>query len=458
MRDWTGHVLVLGLGSSGQAVAEWALGRAESGADVRVTVVDSASNAALEERARELRGRGATVTLGVETVPDADLVVASPGIKPASPLFRAAQALGVEMISELELAYRVSVAQWIAVTGTNGKTTTTALVAHLLRSAGYQAEPAGNFGPPALSAATRVDVSGVIVAEVSSFQLMLADEFHPRVSVLLNITPDHLDYHGTLDQYAEAKGRVFSRQTSADHAVIDVDDPGAAAWAPRVERQGVSVHRVTRHVQHEGGAYVRDGMLTLDEGGPVRLIGVNDLRIRGSHNVSNALAASAAARAFGAGVEALRAGLATFEPIEHRLEPAGVVDGVEYFNDSKATNPDAVEKALTAFEDRPVVLLLGGRNKGVDLRPLARVAAERCSAVVLFGEAADEFEEAFGGLAVTRRRAAGLVDAVAAARSLARPGDVVLLSPGCTSWDEFTDYQERGRVFKQTVARLGGAT
>jgi UDP-N-acetylmuramoylalanine--D-glutamate ligase len=199
-------------------------------------------------------------------------------------------------------------------------------------------------------------------------------------------------------------------------------------------------------------------MLTLDEGGAVDLIGADDLKIRGSHNVSNALAASAAARAFGAGVEALRVGLATFEPIEHRLEPVGVVDGVEYFNDSKATNPDAVEKALTAFENRPVVLLLGGRNKGVDLRPLARVAAERCSAVVLFGEAADEFEEAFGGLAVTRRRAAGLVDAVAAARSLARSGDVVLLSPGCTSWDEFTDYQERGRVFKKTVARLGGAT
>jgi UDP-N-acetylmuramoylalanine--D-glutamate ligase len=452
------RLLVLGLGSSGAAVTSWALDRAAEGADVSVTVVDSASDALVAERAAVLTARGADVRLGSTEVVPADLVVASPGIRPSAPVMTAARELGVPMISEIELAYRVSVAPWIAITGTNGKTTTTALVTHLLREAGFAAEAAGNIGPPSIGVATDLGTAGVIVAEVSSFQLMLVDRFHPRVSVLLNITPDHIDYHGSLEAYASDKARVFARQLPGDTAVIDIDDEGSRPHADLVEARGIRVVRVSRQSTPAGGAYVRDSVLVLHEdGAEVALVPASELRIRGDHNVSNALAGAAAARAMGAGIEALREGLRSFEPIEHRLEPAGTVDGVEYFNDSKATNPDAVIKALTAFGDRGIVLLLGGRNKGVAMRPLAETVSERCGAVVLFGEAASEFEAAFAGLPIPTRTARDLAGAVGVARSFAHEGDAVVLSPGCTSFDEFGGYEERGRRFKAIVASLSGA-
>lgn len=455
MQDLSGTILVLGLGASGEAVAEWALGEAAGGRDLSVVVVDSATNALLEERARRLAARGADVRLGTDEVPEADLVVASPGIKPTSALMRAAHALGVPVISEVELAYRISSARWVAVTGTNGKSTTTALIAHLLREAGISAEPVGNFGPPAVSAAARAAAGTVLVAEVSSFQLSLVQTFHPAVSVLLNITPDHLDYHGSFEAYAEAKASVFANQGPGDTAVIDVDDRGSAALVSAAGRGGARVCQVSLGWRPPAGAYLADGMLVLEAAGSrVELVPRDALAIRGDHNVSNALAAAAAAWAMGADPEAVRRGLVSFRPIEHRLEPVGVVDGAEYFNDSKATNPDAVLKALTAFDDRPVILLLGGRNKGVPLRELAEIAAARCRAVVLFGEAAGEFEQAFEGLAIERAVARGLDGAVEAARRIARSGDAVVLSPGCASFDEFTDYAARGHRFRELVRAM----
>jgi UDP-N-acetylmuramoylalanine--D-glutamate ligase len=369
---------------------------------------------------------------------------------------RASLGLGVPLISEVELAYRVSAAPWVAITGTNGKTTTTALVTYLLQEAGIPAEPAGNIGPAAVAVASATGAAGVIVAEVSSFQLMLADSFHPRVAALLNITPDHIDYHGSMEAYAREKAKVFANQGVGDTAVIDIDDEGSAPFAERVAARGVTVVRVSRHSMPADGAYLRDTMLVLHEhGSEVALLGVDELGIRGDHNVSNALAAAACARAAGASLEAIRRGLAAFSPIEHRLEPAGVVGGVEYFNDSKATNPDAVMKAVTAFGDRPLLLLLGGRNKGMDLRPLAVRVAGRVRSVVLFGEATDELAGAFEGLGVEMTTTSGLAGAVRAARARAVPGEVVLLSPGCTSFDEFTDYEQRGRRFKELVAAFG---
>lgn len=456
MRDWRGHLVVLGLGASGVAAADWGLSRSAEG--VRVTVIDSGSGDAVAARADELRARGAQVLLGCDHVDAGDLIVASPGIRPASALMRSALALGVPVISEIELAYRLSEAAWVAITGTNGKTTTTALVTHLLREAGFVAEPAGNIGPAAARVACELGDAGIIVAEVSSFQMVLADTFHPRVAALLNITPDHIDYHGSMEAYAAEKAKVFAHQVQGDTAVIDIDDPGSAGYADAVASQGVTVCRVSREQTPRGGAFLLDGMLVLDEHGEEqRLVAVDELGIRGDHNVSNALAAAACARAMGASIDAIRTGLKSFKPIEHRLEPAGMVGGVEYFNDSKATNPDAVLKALTAFGDRPLVLLLGGRNKGVDMRPLARAVAERTGDVVLFGEAADEFRSAFVGLDVELQVAGGLADAVERAGRVARAGAVVLLSPGCTSYDEFTGYEERGRRFKEIVASLGGA-
>ncbi len=458
MRTWTGHLLVLGLGVSGEAAAEWALSRAAEGADVRVTVVDAGESEVARARAARLRAAGAEVRLGDEGVVPADLVVVSPGIRPASPQMQAARALGVPVISEIELAFRLSVAPWVAITGTNGKSTTTALVAHLLREAGYAAEIAGNFGPAAVRVAGELGEAGIVVAEVSSFQLSAVDRFHPRVAVLLNITPDHLDYHGSMERYAAEKARVFARQGAGDVAIIDIDDEGSAPYADVVAEQGVTVRRVSRFARPAGGAYLHDGVLALEEEGVVcPLVRPSELLIKGDHNVSNALAAAVCARAAGADIDSIREGLRTFAPIAHRLEPVGVVDGVEYYNDSKATNPDAVAKALTAFDDQPVVLLLGGRNKGVDLRPLAVLVASRVSAVVLFGEAAGEYATAFTGLDVPTMRAAGLAEAVTLAHRAASPGDVVLLSPGCTSFDEFSGYDERGHRFAGYVRALGGA-
>lgn len=459
MRRWEGHLIVLGLGASGEAAVRWGLEQAEAGVPIRVTAVDSGSGEGLERRAATLRERGATVLLGTDELPEGDLVVASPGIKPNTPLMQAALHAGVPLISELELAYRVSEAPWVAITGTNGKTTTTALVTHLLREAGYAAEPAGNIGPAAVTVASELGQAGVIVAEVSSFQLMLTRDFHPRVSVLLNITPDHLDYHGSMEAYASEKAKVFARQVSGDTAVIDVDDAGSAPYAEAVEALGVRVRRVTRFGTPSDGAYLVGDMLALAEQGTVHeLVRVDALGIKGDHNVSNALAGAAAARAFGADIGSIRSGLTSFCPIEHRLEPAGVVEDVEFFNDSKATNPDAVLKALTAFGDRPIVLLLGGRNKGVDLGPLATQVADRARAAVLFGESAEEFAQAFAGTPLKTIIAGGLEQAVQAARDLARGGDVVLLSPGCTSFDEFSGYEARGRRFKELVAEARAGT
>ncbi|MRR11316.1 UDP-N-acetylmuramoyl-L-alanine--D-glutamate ligase, partial [bacterium] len=311
-----------------------------------------------------------------------------------------------------------------------------------------------NSGPPAVSVASSMGPAGIIVAEVSSFQLMLTREFHPRVAALLNITPDRLAYHGSMEAYAAEKAKVFANQVPGDTAVIDIDDAGSAPYADHVAAAGVTVRRVSRVSAPAEGAYLRGDMLVLHESGSEHeLVRVDELGIKGDHNVSNALAAAACARSLGADVESLRTGLATFRPIEHRLEPCGVVQGAEFFNDSKATNPDAVMKALTAFGDRPIVLLLGGRNKGVPMRPLAEAVAARARNVIVFGEAAQELAEAFAGLPIGIVHVRAMADAVAAACREAQPGDVVVLSPGCTSFDEFSGYDERGRRFKDLVAR-----
>ena len=287
--------------------------------------------------------------------------------------------------------------------------------------------------------------------------MALIATFHPKVAVLLNITPDHTDWHGSMEAYVADKTRVFANRTADDLAVIDVDDPGSRPFAEIVEGRGVPVTRVSVSTVCAEGASAADGTLTLETpSGPIRLVGADELLIRGAHNVSNALAAAVAAHALGVTATDLREGLRTFEPIAHRLEPAGSLGDVEWFNDSKATNPDAVFKALHAFGDRPLVVLLGGRNKANDFRLLAEEVARTAKTAVLFGEARGELAEAFRGLDVRVVEAVGLRDAVEAAASVAEPGDVVVLSPACASFDEFTSYEHRGDEFKRSVAALAG--
>lgn len=452
-----GHIVVLGAGRSGRAVVEHVVAAVAQGAEARVTLVDGGSGPVLEERAALLRSLGADVFLDSAKIPaDADLIVASPGIPPSSAIMISARACGVPVISELEFAYRISSAPWIAITGTNGKTTTTALVEHLLRESGIPAESVGNIGRAATRVAGEAGSATVLVAEVSSFQLALTEQFHPRVAVLLNITPDHVDWHGSFEAYSADKARVFANQTHGDTAVIDVDDIGSAQYVAPVAARGVDVRRVSLSQDSADALLDGDMLVLMVHGTKVPLVSRGDLRIRGDHNVSNALAAAEAAHAIGACIESIRTGLCTFEPIEHRLESVGVVRGAEYFNDSKATNPDAVLKALTAFEDRPLVVLLGGHNKGNDFESLARAVCGRCKGAVIFGESADELEAAFA--AVDARfsivRTDGMAGAVAAAAGIAQAGDVIVLSPACASFDEFDDYEHRGRVFCEIVRSL----
>lgn len=450
-----GAYAVLGLGISGEAVCRFLAKRLGRGGVERVIAYDSADTPELRSRVADLEAIGIECVLGADAdVAPADVVVASPGIRPDSPLMRSASQAAAEVISEIELAYRASSSPWIAITGTNGKTTTTALVGHLLSCSGVPCEVIGNIGRPAISVVDYLGPATLLVAEVSSFQLKSSIRFHPRVSVLLNITPDHIDYHGSFEAYAADKARIFAQQGHGDTAVIDIDDPGAAPYASIIETAGVSVVRVSVTTEPETGAFLRGERLMLHGvQGMLELVGRDEMRIKGRHNVSNALAAAAAALAAGADLEGVREGLRTFSPLPHRLEPVGVVDGVEYFNDSKATNPDSVLKALTAFDDRPLVLLLGGRNKGSSFASVAEAACGRARAVVVFGEAADEIAEAFEGREGCRLlRASGLAEAFVAARSVARVGDVVLLSPGCASFDEFQGYEHRGDTFRLMVA------
>lgn len=462
MNHLPSSVAVLGLGESGRAVVGFLLAARRSGHPVEILALDAGDTPSLRTYAQEISADGVRVVLGATGFDeDVELAVASPGIPPASVLIASARARAREVIGEIEFAYRNSHSAWLAITGTNGKTTTTSLVAHLLGSGGVPAECVGNIGEPATALAGEVGPSTALVAEVSSFQLALCHDFHPRVAVLLNITPDHIDWHGSLEAYAADKARVFANQGPDDVAVIDVDDGGSAPYAAAVAARGVTVVEVSRHRLPDGGAGVLDGMLTLDTpAGRVTLLGIGELKIKGAHNVSNALAAAAAAHAWGVDAGSIAEGLRTFEPIPHRLEPVGVLGDVEYVNDSKGTNPAATLMALTAFDDRPVVLLLGGRNKGSSFSELAAVAAGSTRAVIVFGEAAGEISTALQGAGVTPLREPGMREAYARARSLAAPGDAVLLSPACASFDEFSSYVERGDVFRglvaTDVARTGG--
>ena len=454
MPNLAGRVAILGLGRSGEAVVDWALGRPGcTPGDIGVFVEHDTP--ALRRAAASLIARGVRVSLGASDLgaEPFDMVVASPGIAPHRPLMIAARATSSPVISELELAYLVARAPFIAITGTNGKTTTTALVAHLLGTGGLDARVAGNIGRPALGVAREAPDDAVIVAECSSFQLALTAGFHPRVAVLLNVTPDHVDWHGSIEAYASDKLRVFANQGPGDTAVLDVDDPASSAAAAHVGGSGVRLLRVS--LGEAGDARLEQGTLVVDVGaGPQALVRRDELLIRGTHNVSNALAAAAAALAFGVEADAVREGLRTFSPIEHRLEPVATVGGVTFVNDSKATNPDAVRKALTAFDERPMVLLLGGRNKGNDFGELARACGARCRLSILFGEARAELQAAFARAAAPYALAETMLGALAVAVGDARDGDVVLLSPACASFDEFTDFEDRGRTFTAAVTAL----
>ena len=458
-----GDVLVLGLGKSGRAAAEYFLGLL--GSRVKsLTIAGGDQNDAALEFAEGARSRGARVTFDTYTFDERyDVCVASPGISQFSRFYENAQAVSGEVISEVELAWRESPAdsRWVAVTGTNGKTTTTTLTRDLLRAGGLAAEAVGNIGRMATGEVAKRAPGEWLVAELSSFQLAGSRELHPRVAVLLNVTPDHLAWHKTMENYAAAKERIFANLDADDLAVISDGDDWCRAIAERVRARGLNVCRLLsageapregeRSCAWEGA----DGMLHVRiDGRDTELVRSSELEIHGEHNVENALAASAAALACGVDACDVRAGLKAFRPLEHRIEPCGELGGVRFVNDSKATNTDAVSKALTAFKPGSVVILLGGHDKGTELVDMAADVARDARVAVCFGEAGERIARALEatGSGVEVVRAAHLAEALDAGARAARPGDVVLLSPACSSFDEFSGFEERGRVFKRLVA------
>ena len=453
-----GDVLVLGLGRTGEAVARYVAslvpGRARS-----VTLYGGASSVP-GERTRALEDAGVSVRCGTEEVEGSyDLAVASPGIPVDSPFFLTAAAHAAEVVGEPELAFRESPERWVAITGSNGKTTTTLLATHLLREGGLDASAVGNIGTPPVEAIRDRAPGSWFVAELSSFQLATSKTLRPRVAVLLNVTPDHLEWHHTMEAYAAAKERAFANMGAGDLAVISVDDDWCRAAAERAEARGLRVCRlsVEREVEGPCAAFLREDTLVVRLDGVERLLTqTSDLQIFGAHNAENALAASAVALELGVAPDDVRRGLVSFSPIEHRIEPAGEVGGVRYVNDSKATNTDSVEKALTAFDKGSIVVLLGGHDKGTDLTSLANAVRERCRVAVCFGEAGERIARALEGesSALEVVRAPHLREAFSAAVAAARPGETVLLSPACSSFDEFNNMAERGRLFKDLVRDL----
>ena len=432
--------LVVGLGRSGAAVARHLRDRGG-----RVVAVDDSPD-------DEARANAARLGLDVVTAPDeealarlvadADVVVPSPGVPEHHPVFRLAADAAVPVRSEVELASRWSRRRMVAVTGTNGKTTVTALITEMLAASGVAAVAGGNIGLP-LSDAVRRDVA-VVVAEVSSFQLRWTDTFHPAVAVWLNLAEDHLDWHPDLASYVTAKARVWANQEKGDVAVVNADDPVVVEQAARVRSR-----RDTFGLERPAAWRVVGGAL---HGPPGPILPVAQLRRSLPHDLSNALAAAAAASAAGATLEGIRSALRTFDGLPHRMTLVAEAGGVRWYDDSKATNPHAALAAVSGFDS--VVLVAGGRNKGLDLGVLGQ-RADRVRAVVAVGEAAHEVEEAFAGLRPVTR-AADMDDAVRAAAAAARAGDVVLLAPGCASFDRYGSYAERGADFARAVARTLG--
>ncbi len=458
------------------------LGASRSGISAATAVAGLGAEVVLSDRRRpeELGDLGEALRRGVVLVdeealaaewPHPDLVIKSPGVPGEADPVQMALRSGVAVWSELELAYALLPNPFDAVTGTNGKTTTTALLGHLFCTAGVPARVLGNIGVAVTSVVGKVDAAEELVVEVSSFQLEDTRRFRPAVGVFLNLTADHLDRHGSMERYLACKSNLFAQQGPEDVAVLNAGDPAVAALGaelegrdkgPRVAYFSVDGSDVpSRAPGQRLTSWVAKGRLYL-EGEPA--LRVDEIRLPGRHNLENCLAAGTAAVARGVSVEAVAEGMRTFSGVAHRLEMAGMVEGVTYVNDSKATNVEATLTALNAYPEN-IHLILGGRDKRSDYRPVARASARACKGVYLIGEASPLIESAFlevrdrEGLSdVPVVRVCGdLEKAVDLASERAGAGDVILLAPACASFDQYRDYEERGDHFKELVGRLAGS-
>jgi UDP-N-acetylmuramoylalanine--D-glutamate ligase len=441
------RVLVVGLARSGLASA---LLCARYGA--KVTATDELAETKLADTAQRLRDAGVTLALGghPESIfVEQDLIIVSPGVSSNLPQLELARAQGARVWSEIELAWHLLRGRLVAITGSNGKTTTTALVGHILETGHIPVLVGGNIGTPLVSLVDSSSDSTVTVAEVSSFQLETIHAFRPDIAVLLNLTPDHLDRHLSFEEYVRAKGRLFENQVESDAAVLNADDQRVAQLVPSRPQ----VFWFSRDKRVIAGASLRgDQIIFRGEGAETVLLDRQEIPLRGEHNLENVMAACVAARLAGAEPAAIAAGVHSFAGVEHRLEFVAEIGGVSFFNDSKATNVDATLKALEAFAS-PLLVILGGKDKGGDFTALQEALRRHARLVLLIGAAADKIASQIGNT-VPVERAETLDRAVRLAFDCAQAGDTILLAPACASFDQFENFEHRGRVFKQIVERL----
>jgi UDP-N-acetylmuramoylalanine--D-glutamate ligase len=442
-------VLVVGLGKSGLAAA---LFLRHKGAQVTVSDVRSAESLARDIPA--LLEEGIMVEAGghgLLTFRRQDLIVVSPGVPLDTPELVQVRKFGLPIIGELELAARFLKGKILAITGSNGKTTTTALAGEILKEAGLPTLVGGNIGVPVVSLIEESTPDTWSVLEVSSFQLESTEQFRPSIAVILNITPDHLDRHGSFENYARAKERIFAAQDKTDCVVLNADNVRAADAA---SRSVARVHWFSIEHRVRQGAWIENGYVVYrhtPEGEVEQVMPLSKIPLKGEHNVENVLAAVCAARLAGVSVDPIGRAIEKFQAVEHRLEYVATVQGVEFYNDSKATNVDATAKALAAFSSG-IHLILGGKDKGSDYTQLAQLLRERVRAVYTIGSAAAKIESQLRGV-ISLHSCETLAAAVDAAATAARPGEVVLLAPACSSFDQFESYEHRGRVFKELVSQ-----
>jgi len=442
------RVLVVGLGRSGVASALFLKARG-----ARVTVSDTKSEDQLREEIPALLDEGITVETGghgERTFQNQDLIVVSPGVPIDAEPITQARALGRPVIGEIELASQFLQGVIVAITGSNGKTTTTTLVGEVLSKGGLKTLVGGNIGTPAISLVAQATPDTITVLEVSSFQLETIGSFRPKVAVLLNVTPDHLDRHRTFQAYVDAKARVFENQSAEGFAVLNADDPTCVELAGRTRAQ---VFWFGRKREVESGAFVRDGQVIFRRNGSEQeVMPISEIPLKGLHNLENVLAAVCAGALMGCDAEKIRGVIREFKAVEHRLEYVATVRGVEYYNDSKATNVDATIKAVESFPAN-IHLILGGKDKGSDYTTLNDLLRQRVKRVYTIGAAVDKIQSHIKGT-VEIVASGTLEGAVKRAAASAVPGDIVLLAPACASFDQFENYEHRGRVFKELVRGL----
>ena len=445
-------VLVVGLGMTGIATARFLK---KMGAVI--TVTDISKEDELDESVAIIRELGINMELGSHensTFENADLIVLSPGVPHAIPQIQKAKDKGIDVLGEIELASKFISQPVIAITGTNGKTTTTTLLGEMLKSSGFNVFVGGNIGSPLIGYVDREEKAEIVVVEVSSFQLDTIENFKPKISILLNITEDHLDRYSDFNAYVKSKCRIFENQNSDDTVVLNGFDPLIRKYTENINSRKLFF---TARKENEEGATVNGKNIKLfyesscKTPSPIS-IDLSGTSIKGKHNIENASAACLAALSAGGTIEGIQTALDKFKGLPHRLEYVATVNGVKYFNDSKATNADAVARALECFSNR-VILIMGGRNKGADFDSLRDTVRHITKKIIAIGEAKENIISSFNDV-VSINTASTMEDAVCTAGDAAKPGDVVLLSPACSSFDMYDDYTHRGKVFCKAVELL----